>query len=267
MEIESQDINSTLDYVSLFSDKEISFPASVELTEKELFVLLSLFCRSEIIGLAIDENLRKEASIVVPAVRDNLIEKGMLMWVDHHLVLAPDLAVIISCISNANKTIVFNNDSLEAGGCSLAVYISNDNLYLTVFKAGKTFELRMDSNVKKMAHSLFTVHFQIDSYHDETFLEGITNALQNLPEEKNALQNGCDVELFFEFKCFKKGVPQSSATIYNLVQIEGLGSGLYKLVGSFLERDSALYHNQFEFYKNDTADLFAQAVEVICDDR
>lgn len=265
MKIGDQNINSTFDYVSLFSDKEISFPASIKLTEKELFVLLSLFCRSEIVGLSIDENLRKEAAIVVPAVRDSLIDKKMLMWVNHHLVLAPDVAVFISCISNANKTIVFNNDSLEAGECTLTVYISHDNLYLTVFKAGKTFELRIDSNVKKMARFLFTAHFQIDSYHDEMFIDGLRKALHNLPEEANALQNECDVELFFEFKCFEKGAPQSSSNIYNLIQIEGLGSGLYKLVGSSLERGCTLYHNQFEFYKNDTADLFAQVVEVICD--
>lgn len=263
MKINDAIIDNVHDYINFFSTMEIQFPVQQNISEEELFVLLSLFSRSEVIGISIDDRLTREAQKIFPTIRDDLLRKGLIYNSDEHLVLPPELALIISCLSNADKTIVFNNDSLDASKCNLSVYIQK-KMMLTVYKIGESFDIRLDSDINKFSNYLFSNYFQIDPYHNERFLTGIAKAFSNLPEETYALNSDCSIERFFCFKIFDRSNPQSSATIYNLVQIEEFGAGFYELEDIFLKRTNKLYYDCFRTERKDVVGLFANFIEVIC---
>lgn len=254
-------------YLALFENDDMQMPVCVNFKEEELFVLLSLFSKSEIMGLSLSDKLKERLEDLVPNECIKMIGKRWLYKESENLVMLPEIALLILCMSSAEKTIVFTSDSLQAGQEQLSVYIYRNELFLTIFKTGSHFEVRLDSNFQKMCHYLFNNYLQEEenSFHAEEFIKGLTEAFDCLEDERAAILNGEFIKRAFIFKVFDKKRAKMSSAIYNFIQFEEIGAGIYEMNLAKLERCSKMYAgNSFYFEKKDCISLFANAFEVIC---
>ena len=123
MEVDNKKYDELNSYLALFEDDDIQIPVCVNFKEEELFVLLSLFGKSEIMGLSLSDKLKERIEDLVPNECAKMIEKRWLHKNNENLVMLPQIALLILCMSSAEKTIVFTSDSLQAGQEQLSVYI------------------------------------------------------------------------------------------------------------------------------------------------
>lgn len=267
MTIDDKNYNELVEYMALFENEKIRIPVCLNFDEKELLVLLSLFGRSEIMGLSFDTELISKIEKTVPTVGTNMVEKGWLSIIEEKLVMCPQIALSIMCMSCAEKTVVFTNDSLQAAQELLSVYIYRNKFYLSLFKSGNTIEVRIDSNLQKMCHYLFTNYLceEESPYHSKEFIRGLSRAFEFLEDESLAIWNKEFVKRFFAFKVFDKKQAIVSSTTYNYIQFEETGAGIYEMSHEKLERCDRMYNNtKFYFEKHDYAGMFVKAFEVIC---
>ena len=267
MEINSREYIKLNSYLNLFENADIRMPVSVNFKEEELFVLLSLFCKSEVVGLSLSDELKERIEDLVPNECTKMIEKGWLFKKAEKLTMFPQIALLILCMSSAEKTIVFTSDSLQAGQEQLSVYVYRNELFLSIFKTGSRFEVRLDSNLQKMCHYLFNSYLQEEesSFHSEEFIGGLSEAFEYLEDEKEAVWNEEYIKREFTFKVFDKKNTQSSSKIYSFIQFEDIGAGIYEMNLAKFERCNRMYAGKsFYFEKKDCVGLFANALEVIC---
>ena len=217
METDDKKYDELDSYLALFENEDIQMPVCVNFQEEELFVLLSLFGKSEVMGLFLSDKLKEMIEDIVPNECAKMIWKKWLYKEAGKLVMLPRIALLILCMSSAEKTIVFTSDSLQAGQEQLSVYIYRNELFLTVFKTGSNFEVRLDSNLRKMCHYLFNNYLQEEenSFHADEFISGLTEAFDYLEEEKSAIWNGEYIKRAFVFKVFDKKRAQMSSVVYN----------------------------------------------------
>ena len=147
------------------------------------------------------------------------------------------------------------------------LYIYRNELFLTIFKTSSNFEVRLDSNHRKMCHYLFNNYLQEEenSFHTNEFINGLTEAFDCLEDEKSAIWNGEFIKRAFVFKVFDKKRAHISSIVYNFIQFEEIGAGIYEMNLAKLERCNRMYTGRsFYFEKEDCVNLFVNAFEVIC---
>lgn len=267
MTIDDKNYNESVEYLTFFENENIEMPVHLKLDEKELLVLLSLFGRSEIMGTTFDTELITRIEKLIPTVGTNMVEKGWLGKIEEKLVMCPQVALSIMCMSSAEKTVVFTSDGLQAAQEQLSVYIFRNEIFLTLFKSSKTFEIRIDSELHKMCHYLFNNYLREEetAYHSKEFIHGLLNAFDCLEDESSAIWNEEFIQRAFVFKVFDKKCADVSAATYNFIQFEETGAGIYEMSLEKLERCDRMYAgSKFYFEKKDYVDIFADAFEVIC---